>query len=82
MTYGIPVLEEARTLMFPEKLDEGRGVRPPVSWKALELLEDGVDARLREESNGVLGVLVEVRIEDPWYMKYVSLPMSKRTHRR
>ena len=32
--------------------------------KALELLEDRVDARLGEESDGVLGVLVEVGVED------------------
>src|SRR4051794_25812699 len=47
----LPIFEEARALVLAEKRNEGRDVRFPVYWKALELLEDRVDARLREESD-------------------------------
>ena len=41
------------------------GVRLPVRREAFEVLEDGVDAGLAEQHDRVLGVLVEVGIEDP-----------------
>src|SRR5215475_11654571 len=56
----LAVLQEARALMLPGELDEGRRIGLPVGGEALEVLEHGVDAILREERDGVLGVLVEV----------------------
>src|SRR5262245_54861902 len=60
----LAVLEEARALMLPHELDEGRRVRLPVLGEALEVLEDRVDPRRRKNRDGVFGVLVEVRVED------------------
>src|SRR6187200_2941759 len=58
------VLEEAGTLVFPDELEECRRVGLPVHREAFQVLEDGVDPILGEERNSVLGVLVEIRIED------------------
>src|SRR5207237_1369987 len=46
------------------KLDKRRSVSFPILWKSFKIFEDRVDAVLREESHGVLCVLVEVSIED------------------
>ena len=63
--YGIlAVLEEAGALVVAEELDERGRVRLPVRRKALEVLEGRVDAGLSEEDDRVLGVLVEVGVED------------------
>src|SRR5437667_5214609 len=58
------VFEEARTLVFPDKLDKRRSVSFPILWKSFKIFEDRVDAILREESHGVLCVLIEVSIEN------------------
>src|SRR5207247_9515553 len=60
----LPVLEGARALMFADELDEGRRVRFPIRRESFELLEDRVDARGFEQFDRVLGVLVEIRIEN------------------
>jgi hypothetical protein len=60
----LAVLQEAGALVFTDELDERRRVRLPVLREALQVLEDRVDAVLREERHGVLGVLVEVGVED------------------
>src|SRR5262249_45383593 len=60
----LPVFEEAGTLVRAEIGDERGDVGLPVSREPLELLEDRVDAGAGEEGDGVLGVLVEVRVED------------------
>src|SRR6185437_11352714 len=59
------VFQEARALVVTHELDERRRVRLPVLGKALEVFENGTKAQLREQSDGVLGVFVEVGIEDP-----------------
>src|SRR5204863_1907473 len=60
----LPVLEEAGALMVADELDEGRRVCLPIHRESFELLEDRVDARCREQLDRVLGVLVEIRIEN------------------
>ena len=50
--------------MLADELDERRRVRLPVLGKPFELLEDRIDARSLEQLNGVLGVLVEIGVED------------------
>ena len=51
-------------MMVADELDERRGVRLPVLRKALKIFEDGVDAGCRKERDGILGVFVEVGVED------------------
>ena len=50
--------------MVADELDERRRVRLPVRRESFELLEDRVDARCFEQLDRVLGVLVEIRIEN------------------
>ena len=50
--------------------------------KAFKVFEDRVDAVLREERNGVLGVLVEVGIEDALIHEVGFRTDGKRTQRR
>src|SRR4029453_15131457 len=59
------VLQEAVALVVANELDERLRVRLPVVRKTLEVLERGVQPRLSEQHDGVFGVLVEVRVEDP-----------------
>src|SRR5262245_49737030 len=58
------VLHETRALVLAGELDEGRRVGLPVLRKALEVFEYGIDAERLEQAHGILGVLVEVRVED------------------
>src|SRR3954452_6208278 len=58
------VREEARALVCADELDEGLRLRLPIRREPFKLLEDGVDARRLEQLDGILGVLVEIRIED------------------
>src|SRR5215813_3788043 len=60
----LPVFDKARTLVVPDELDERFRVRFPVRRKPFEVLENRVDAGLREESYRVLGVFVEIGVED------------------
>ncbi len=52
-------------MVLAHELDECRGVRLPVLGEALEILEDRADARPRKDGDRVLGVLVEIGVEDP-----------------
>src|SRR5688572_8589454 len=50
--------------MLADELHERRRIRLPIGREALEILEHGVDARCSEEADGILGVFIEVRVED------------------
>src|SRR5216110_455675 len=50
--------------MVADELDERLRVGLPVSGEALKIFENGSNAKLREERDGVFGVLIKVRIED------------------
>src|SRR5262245_35568255 len=58
------VLHETRALVLAGELDEGRRVSLPVLRKALEVFEYGIDAERLEQAHGILGVFIEVRVED------------------
>src|SRR4030095_13858788 len=58
------VFQKARTLMFPDKLNEAFRVRFPVAWKAFEIFEYSIYSEADEKRDGVFGVLVEVGVED------------------
>src|SRR5262245_9863704 len=60
----LAVFDEARALVCPDEPDEGVRVRLPVRREAFEVLEHRIDPCLTEERNRVLGVLVEVGVED------------------
>src|SRR3954451_23579250 len=60
----LAVFQETRTLVFSHELDESRRIRLPVFGKALEVFKDGADAQLGEQGNRILGVLIEVGVED------------------
>src|SRR5215471_11281097 len=61
----LTVLQEARTLVFPEELDDAVRVGLPVLRPALEVHEYGGDSGLEEDRERVLEILVEIGIEDP-----------------
>jgi hypothetical protein len=50
--------------MVPGELDERFGVRFPVHREPFEVLEHRIHAALGEECDGVLGVFVEIGVED------------------
>src|SRR5262249_28010772 len=60
----LPVFDKARTLVVPDELDERFRVRFPVHRKPFEVFENRVDAGLCEESYRVLGIFVEIGVED------------------
>src|SRR6478609_4938447 len=60
----LAVLQEARNLVITYEFDERLRVLLPILGKPLELGEDGRDASRTEQLDGVLGVLVEVGVED------------------
>src|SRR3954470_16847427 len=60
----LPILEEARALVFADERDEGLRVRLPINRKSFELLENRVNARTLEQLDRILGVLIEIGIED------------------
>ena len=59
-----PVFEEARALVLADELDECRSIGLPVCRKAFEVFEDGLEPGRPEQVHGILGVLVEVGVED------------------
>src|SRR4051794_39030944 len=71
----LTVLEEAGTLVLADELEERRRVGLPVHREAFQVLEDGVDAILGEERNSVLGVLVEIGIEDALLLEEGAPPV-------
>src|SRR3954451_24101835 len=60
----LAVFHEARALVLANELDEGGRIRLPVFGKAFEVLKNGADAEAGEYSHGILGVLVEVGVEN------------------
>src|SRR6478609_7248442 len=60
----LAVFEEARTLMLAHKCHEGCRIGLPVLWESFEILEDCRNARGGEQRNSVLGVFVEVGVEN------------------
>ena len=69
------VFKEARALMLADELNECRKVRFPILGKALEVFEDSNKTRGPENCNGILGVFVEVRVEDA-LIQEVGLPVD------
>src|SRR5687767_11903432 len=59
-----PVFKEARTVVLANELDERLRVRLPVLGEPLKVGEDGGEAAFGEQGHGILGVLVEVGVED------------------
>src|SRR3984893_9959053 len=58
------VFQKARTLMLADDRDECRSIGLPVRREAFDVFEDGLEPGRPEQSHGILGVLVKVRIED------------------
>jgi hypothetical protein len=76
------VLQETRALVVAEELDEGRNIRlqsegNPSSFSKIVLIP------VRVNSATASSVYLSKSVSKiPWYMKYLSWPMSNRTHRR
>src|SRR3954466_1129261 len=60
----LAVFQETRALVVANELDEGRRIRLPVFGKTLQVFKHGADAELCEQSHCILGVLIEVGVED------------------
>src|SRR2546430_9283104 len=60
----LTVFQKARTLVFAKEVDECWHVRLPVLGKAFKVLKDCVHSDLFEQGYCILGVLVEICIED------------------
>src|SRR5271170_2088970 len=58
------ILQEARTLVFAKELDECWYVRLPVLGETLKVLENCVHSDFFKQGYRILGVLVEICIED------------------
>src|SRR5207302_2055354 len=71
----LAVLKKARTVVVADELDEGGSIRLPVLREAFEILKDGVQARGGKERDGVLGVFVEVGVENARVLE-VSVPFD------
>src|SRR6185436_1016171 len=72
-----PIFEEARDLMLADKLDEILRLGFPIFGKAFEVFENSINAGGREERHSVLGVLVEVCVEDA-LIHEVGLPVDRK----
>src|SRR4029077_658341 len=59
----LTIFQKTRALMFAYELCEGRSVRLPIHREAFKVSENSIDARLLEESDGILGIFVEVGVE-------------------
>src|SRR3954447_5703461 len=64
LVWILTVLQEARALVFANKLDECWNVRLPVLGKTFKVLEHCVHSDLLKQGYCILGVLVEICIED------------------
>src|SRR6202040_1978659 len=64
--------KEARAMMVTDELDECLGVRLPIFRKALQIFENGVETGCRKDANCILGIFVEVGVENAHVLK-VSL---------
>ncbi len=56
-------------MMVADELDECRGVRFPIFRKALQIFENGVETRCPKDANRILGILVEVGVEDSYILE-------------
>src|SRR5213080_1203237 len=73
------VFQKARTLMLADELYECRSIGLPVRREAFEVFEDGLEPGRREQSHGILGVLVKVRIEDA-LIHEIGVPFDREEH--
>src|SRR5947199_9719416 len=64
LVWILTVLQKARTLVFANELDECWYVRLPVLGKTFKVLENCVHSDLFKQGYCILGVLVEICIED------------------
>src|SRR6476660_7338370 len=69
------IFKEARAMMVTDELDECRGVRFPIVRKALQIFENGVETRCRKDANRILGIFVEVGIENAHVLE-VRFPLD------
>src|SRR6202020_189598 len=60
----LAVFEETRTLMLANECYEGRRIGLPVHRESLKIFEDSRNARGGEQRDSVLGVFVEVGVEN------------------
>ena len=60
--------------MFAHELDECLRVFLPILWKAFKIREHRCDAGRAEQSDRVLGVLIEVGVEDALILKVQAGP--------
>ena len=68
--------------MLANELNECRSIRFPIGRKALKVFEDSINAGGPEESYGILGVLVEVCVEDALIgVPRYAVPMSLTPHK-
>src|SRR5258705_8599307 len=70
----LAVLQEARPLMVTHELDERGRIGSPILREPLELLEDRGDSGGGEKLDGVLDILVEIRVEDALIHEVHVLP--------
>ena|SRR6476646_8638235 len=75
----LAVFEEARTLVFAEKLDDGRRICRVVRRPPFEGLKGRVDARFPEEKRGIFAVFIEIGIEDA-LVHHVALTLDGEDH--
>jgi hypothetical protein len=75
VAYGYsPYSREAGVVMFADERDERLRVLFPILREAFEIREDRRDAGRAEQCDSILGVLVEVRVEDALVLKVQSGP--------
>jgi hypothetical protein len=62
-------------MMITDKLDECRGVSFPIFWKALQIFENGIETRCRKDANRILGIFVEVGVENAHVLE-IGFPLD------
>src|ERR1700677_1907076 len=60
----LAVFEETRALMLADECDEGGRIGLPIRWESLEIFENRRNACGGEQCDSVLGVFVEVGVEN------------------
>src|SRR6478736_7113430 len=69
------IFKEARAMMVTDELDECRGVRFPIFRKALQILENGAETGCRKDANRILGIFVEVGVENAHVLE-IGFPLD------
>src|ERR1700730_6676191 len=69
------IFKEARAMMVTDELDECLGVRFPIFRKALQIFENGIETRFRKDVNCILGIFVEVGVENAHVLE-VGFPID------